>query len=165
MTAADARNEPETHDEDDDDAFRWEGDDQLGRASSAERRARVGAAVDRGDAEPEAGESGVLLDPGESASDGALRAVATGLFGILYLAYTVGWILSVQQGIGAATVDAQAVLEGFGDFLALVAAGVWFAGVLALTAESRLAVRVGWLAVGAGVLVPWPIVIQLAVRA
>ena len=43
---------------------------------------------------------------------------------------------------------------------ALLAAPAWFVGTLHLTRRSRPLVRVGWLALGLGVLLPWPILFR-----
>lgn len=53
------------------------------------------------------------------------------------------------------------MLWQFGEFLTILAAPLWFAAVLTLTRDHRPLVRVGWLALGLGVLIPWPFVLDL----
>ena len=86
------------------------------------------------------------------------RLLGTGVFGGLFLAYTVGWILSVQA-IGSGTTDLfSEIMWQFGEFLAIIAAALWFASTTYLTRETRTAVRFGWLALGLLLLFPWPII-------
>jgi hypothetical protein len=83
-------------------------------------------------------------------------APLTGLFALLYLALTVGWILaSGYTSAGTSDLVAQ-VLWQFGEFTAIIAAPLWF-GTTVLLTPWRLGVRVGWLALGLGVLLPWPL--------
>jgi hypothetical protein len=90
----------------------------------------------------------------------AAVTAATGLAGGLYIAYTVGWILSIGTlQLTGATLLIE-VLYQFGEFLAIIASALWFGTVMALTRNgTRSAVRLGWLALGALILVPWPLLI------
>ena len=84
---------------------------------------------------------------------------ATGLLAGVYLVYSVGWILSIGTlQLSGATLLIE-VLYQFGEFLAIIACALWFGAVMALTRGGRAAVRLGWLALGALVLVPWPLII------
>lgn len=84
---------------------------------------------------------------------------ATGVLAGVYLAYSVGWILSVGTlQLSGATLLIE-VLYQFGEFLAIIACALWFGTVMALTRGGRPAVRLGWLALGTLVLVPWPVLI------
>lgn len=93
---------------------------------------------------------------------GSARLV-TILFGVVYLALTVGWILAVQYTGSGSTSLLTEVLWQFGEFTAIVAAPLWFGATLTLTRGGRLVTRAGWLALGAGLLVPWPLLPLLAV--
>ncbi|WBU39279.1 hypothetical protein [Homoserinibacter sp. YIM 151385] len=147
--------------EPDDDALRWEGDEELGRSGVEDRmaavdRRRAGAddeGADGGDAE---GSDAVAVASGSSRGQGG-RTFATGLFALVFLLLTIGWILTVQQRFGTAALGVTAVLDGLGDFLTMIAPGLWFATTLHLTRDRRLRIRLGWLALGTGLLVPWPI--------
>jgi hypothetical protein len=131
---------------DDDEALSWAGDEEQGRAAPGLREAEpvvVGS-------EPEAVEA-----PGSRG-----RSAATAAFAVPYLVITVGWIFAVQQlTSGSASLFAE-ILWQFGEFLAMLAAPLWFAATLTLTKEHRPLVRVGWLALGLGVLLPWPLVLR-----
>lgn len=130
---------------DDSDALSWAGDDARGQAppSRAPRVDDVPVAAEAAEA------SATQSDP--------VRLVGTGIFAGIFLAYTVGWILSVQS-TGYAGLDLFGeIMWQFGEFLAIISAALWFATTLHLTRERRTAVRLGWLAVGVAVLVPWPI--------
>ncbi len=159
----------DAHDHDaadaDADALSWEGDEELGRSTSlTEPRPRRsepdarGAAGSAAAGSAAAGESAA----GESGVDDTPRRIATALFGVLYLAWTVGWILGIQivgSLLGLTANPVLAFVDRIGQFLALVAAPLWFAGVLQLTSASSTRVRVGWFAVGAGLLIPWPVLL------
>lgn len=93
---------------------------------------------------------------------GSARLV-TILFGVVYLALTVGWILAVQYTGSGSTSLLTEVLWQFGEFTAIVAAPLWFGATLTSTRGGRLVTRAGWLALGAGLLVPWPLLPLLAV--
>jgi hypothetical protein len=67
------------------------------------------------------------------------------------------------QYTGSGSTDlATEVLWQFGEFTAIVAAPLWFGATLTLTRVGRLLTRIGWLALGAGLLVPWPLLPLLA---
>ena len=146
------------HDElDDEEAFHWAGDEVGGREgarlpSEKTRDAVAGSGADVASAEP-----GLQSGP-------ATKAV-TALFGIVFLALTVGWILSVQYTGSGSTDLPTEVLWQFGEFTAIVAAPLWFGATLTLTRGGRLATRLGWLALGAGLLIPWPLLPLLAASA
>lgn len=91
----------------------------------------------------------------------AAIAAATGVLGGVYLAYSVGWILSVGTlQLQGATLLIE-VMYQFGEFLAIIACALWFGAVMALTRGGRPAVRLGWLALGTLVLVPWPFLLAV----
>ncbi|WP_167051608.1 hypothetical protein [Salinibacterium sp. ZJ77] len=147
---------PDPFDEDDE-ALQWAGDDVAGRDAP-----RLGGSLDS-DPESDADASHEDLDDDADADAPARRDVptlaVTAVFGVLYAAVTLGWILSVQL-LGYPAIDLPGeIMWQFGEFLSLISAGVWFAAVLALTHEGmrrRALVRAGWLALGLGVLVPLP---------
>ncbi|TPW77155.1 hypothetical protein [Schumannella soli] len=166
-------------DADEDDALSWEGDDDLGRTTSltdprtaaATRRprsatvdgcpVRAGGHVSDGELSAEDAdlEADLAVD-GERPRRDPVRLLVTGVFALIYLAFTVGWILAVQGIVGTALgsgstgwVDAIARIS---QFLALVASALWFVTVVHLTRDSRLIVRVGWMLLGTPLLLPWP---------
>lgn len=133
---------------DDDEALRWAGDEEQGRAAPRLGRVGVDADVVVDDEEPEA----------EAPGAGGRRAATVG-FAVPYLALAIGWIFSVQLADSPASVF-PAILWQFGEFLAMLAAPLWFAATLTLTRDARPRVRVGWLALGTLVLLPWPIILR-----
>jgi len=135
-------------DDEDADALTWAGDEEQGRAAPRLRGEDAPVVVDSA-AGPVA----------ETPGSGGRRA-ATVAFALPYLVLAVGWILSVEQLSSGARDLAYEIVWQFGEFLAMLAAPAWFAATLALTRGSRPLVRVGWLALGLGVLLPWPILLR-----
>jgi hypothetical protein len=137
--------------DDDDEALSWAGDELRGGVDPLSRNRLVevhGSTIDEADAEP--------------ATPTPLgRTAATVLFAVLYLGVVVGWILSVQITGSTATGLFSQVAWQFGEFVAIISGALWYLAVLTLTPDSRTAVRVGWFALGVGVLVPWPALLGL----
>jgi hypothetical protein len=132
----------------DDEALHWAGDEERGRDTPNLRGAEPAAEVLADDEPPVA--------PGARG-----RAAATIGFALPYLAYSVGWIFAVQN-LSAGNVPLWAeILWQFGEFLTILAAPLWFAATLKLTRDDRPLVRIGWLALGLGVLLPWPFLVDL----
>lgn len=140
---------------DDEEAFRWAGDEVGGRAGP-----RLPAATAADDGGP--GRARETPEP-TSPPPGVARFVTTGLFGALYLALTVGWILGVQfTGSGSRELLTE-ILWQFGEFTAIVSAPLWFGATLTMTRWRSLGERFGWLALGSALLFPWPLLPLLAV--
>lgn len=136
-------------DEDDDEALRWAGDEERGIAAPR-RGVTSPEPQDADDAEPD-------VEPPVPGGRG--RTAAAAVFVPLYLVIAVGWVLGIQWTSSGTTNLATEVLWQFGEFLAIVAAPLWFVATIRLTADSRPLARVGWLALGVGVLFPWPLVL------
>ena len=156
---------PRTPAPDDDSALRW---DEFGDPSYVESDAAMEARAARDGSETgDAGSaSGVdsaatdaALEPTVDLRPSALSAVLTALFAVVYGAYSVGWII----GIGLVPLSGPTlvveIMYQFSEFLTLIASALWFAAVVALTRGGRTVHRVGWLALGTLVLVPWPLVL------
>lgn len=136
---------------DDDDALSWAGDDIRGGIDPLTRNRPAEATVsslDEADAAPEA-------------PSNLGRTAATVLFAVLYLGVVVGWILSVQITGSSATDVFSQVAWQFGEFVAIISGALWYLAVLTLTPDTRTGVRIGWFALGLGVLLPWPILLVL----
>lgn len=131
---------------DDDAALSWAGDEEQGRAAPRLREPEPVVVADEVESEEAPGARG--------------RSVATAVFALPYLAITVGWIFAVQQLTSGSTSLFGEILWQFGEFLAILAAPVWFVATLTLSERRRPLVRVGWLALGLGLLVPWPLVLR-----
>ena len=131
----------------DDEALHWAGDEARGQAGPT-----LGRAASERDAIDDQPTDVVVV------TSNPARLLGTGVFAGVFLAYAVGWILSVQA-LGSGTTDLFAeIMWQFGEFLAIISAALWFATTTYLTRETRTAVRFGWLALGVLLLFPWPIV-------
>jgi len=139
--------------DDDDEALRWAGDELRGGVDPLTRNRVSGAAAASIDN---------TMDAVPAAPTNLARTTATVGFAVLYLAIVVGWILSVQITGSAATDLFSQVAWQFGEFVAIISGALWYLTVLTLTPDSRTAIRVGWFALGVGVLLPWPILLVLA---
>lgn len=151
---------------DDDAALRW---DEFDDPSYVESDAAI-AARDEVDASSEGDASGASRDVADrdaahdapaSIRSSAGTTLLTALFAVVYLAYSVGWII----GIGLVPLSGPTLLieimYQFSEFLAIIASALWFGAVVALTRGGRAVHRFGWLALGALVLLPWPFVLGL----
>ncbi|WP_026481886.1 hypothetical protein [Agromyces subbeticus] len=153
----------------DDDALRWEGDDDPTLAPGWKA---VGAP-----AQPEAADEGTDEQVRQRREDGAAASgdevetsdappqtasatlVILGVLGGVYLLYAVGWLIVAVRSTapGASIVgDAMYVL---GLWFAVLAPALWFAVVLLATERPRA--RLSWLALGVVVLVPLPFVLGM----
>ncbi|GAA1494885.1 hypothetical protein [Curtobacterium herbarum] len=93
-------------------------------------------------------------DPDAPETSGAL--IGFGVFGGLYLLYTVAWLLTASTTYLMTT---DAVLSGFVTllrFLAIVAPALWFAVVIWVARTRSTRTRLLWMLLGAVALFPWP---------
>lgn len=135
-------------DGEDEEALSWVGDEEQGRAAPLLRDLDNPVAV-----------SGADENELDEVPGAAGRRAATVGFVLPYLLLTVGWIFAVQLSAGPGDAFAG-ILWQFGEFLAMLVAPLWFAATLTITGRSRPLVRVGWLALGLGVLLPWPLILR-----
>jgi len=121
----------------------------------------AGSASHDGDGHGDAGDAATDAGADPAASDlpaPGLRLL-TAAFAVVFVLWSVGWIISVGLvPISGPTLVIE-VLYQFSEFLAIVASALWFAATVALTPQHRLAPRLGWFALGALVLLPWPLVL------
>jgi hypothetical protein len=134
--------------DDDEEAFHWAGDEVGGRE---------GARLPIDDQDATAGSDADVAPAGPALRSQGLGTALTLLFGLGYLALTVGWILGTGFTSSGSTSVLVDILWQFGEFTAIVAAPLWFGATLLLTRGSRMLVRAGWLLLGLGVLLPWPL--------
>jgi hypothetical protein len=89
--------------------------------------------------------------------------VLLAVFGGLYAVWTIAWVLAV---VAAPTQQASSLLDAimyqFGEFLAIVAAPLWFGVVWWLSAGAGTRPRLAWLVAGLVVLFPLPLVLPVA---
>lgn len=145
----------------DDEALRWQGDDDPTLSPGWKT---VGPSVDTSPdpAMPSeaAAPKAIVTDPTPDAARqvGSAELVLLGVFGGVYLLYTVGWILTV---IGVANPGADPVaafMFTVGLWLAVLAPAIWFL-IAFVSTRGRARARLVWLLVGALLLVPIPFVI------
>lgn len=149
--------------DDDLDALTWAGDEDRARRGVRTARDDRPGVSGRDDEDSRAGadrsrlESDANVDEPEVAPPGGpVATLVTALGAVVYLALTVGWVLAVQLTAGGTDV-VSAVLWQFGEFLAIAAAPLWFVAVQTLVPRRRVGVRAAWLLLGAGLLLPWPL--------
>ena len=88
--------------------------------------------------------------------------VLLAVFGGLYAVWTIAWVLAI---VAAPTQQAGSLLDAimyqFGEFLAIVAAPLWFGIVWWLSAGAGANRRLSWLLAGLIVLAPLPLVLPV----
>jgi hypothetical protein len=92
---------------------------------------------------------------------GSALLVTLGVFGGVFLLFTVGWIIGVQRSTVPSTGLFFAFMYRLGQILAIAAPATWFVGVLVLARERRAGVRILWLLLGVVLLAPWPFILGL----
>jgi hypothetical protein len=134
----------------DDDALRWEGDDDPTLAPGWKTVGNPVPATDAGRAANEGdGESDA-----DAAQTGSVELVVLGVLGGVYLLYAVGWlIVAVGTSPPGVSVVGDA-MYALGLWLAVLAPALWYGLMLLATRRSRP--RLAWLVLGALVLVPLP---------
>jgi hypothetical protein len=98
-----------------------------------------------------------LEEPGMSSA----LLVTLGVFGGVFLLFTVGWIIGVQRAPAPSANLFFAFMYRLGQVLAVAAPAAWFVGVLVLARDRRTPVRILLLLLGVVLLAPWPFVLGL----
>jgi hypothetical protein len=142
--------------DDEDEALRWEGDDDktlapgwrtvgtpVPAARPVDETTDAAASVD--------GDSDATAEAGDQ--PGSAELVLLGVFGGVYLLYTLGWILSVLRVQNPATDPVGQSMFALGLWLAVLAPALWFGVTFTLT-RGRPRARLVWMLVGAVVLLP-----------
>ncbi|RFA15299.1 hypothetical protein B7R21_04570 [Subtercola boreus] len=81
--------------------------------------------------------------------------IAFGVFGGIFLLYTVGWLVTFIRNPVADT-SLAGIVQSAQNILAIAAPALWFIVTLLVGAKRRVPVRVVWLLIGVVVLLPWP---------
>ena len=142
--------------EPDDEALHWAGDEARGQAAPRLRDPEAASAP----LESASGASEQTDAPRSPAERGLLAG--TIVFGLVYLALSIGWISSAQLLVYPSFDLLGEIMWQFGEFLAMIAPALWFAAAFTLTPEGtprRGTKRMLALLAGALVLVPWPALI------
>jgi hypothetical protein len=133
-------------DYEEEEALNWDGGSDPTHVDSA-KRAEV---AEREEVEPATG-SGLL--------------VLYGLFGGIFILYTVGWLIAVQRMTTTIANPFFDFMSKFGEFFAVASPAIWFIGLLYVTRQSKARHRVFWLVIGVVVLMPVPFVLGLGATA
>ena len=107
--------------------------------------------VDSGAPDAVAGSDEAGIAPGVSSP----MLVVYGVFGGIYLLYTVGWLIIALRGSQTTGVALNDIMLHVSMLLAVAAAPAWFIAALALTATRRSWLRIVMLVLGMLVLIPW----------
>jgi hypothetical protein len=145
----------------DDDALRWEGDDDPTLAPGWKRvgePAPLDAPTTAADAAPAA--ATVATDETDATRQaGSVELVVLGLLGGVYLLYAIGWLIWASTPAVELGDPVAQFMYGLGRWFAVLAPVLWFAAVLWLAAAHRRA-RLLWLVAGAVLLVPVPFLLR-----
>lgn len=163
----------------DDEALSWAGDDDptpAPVAKSSPQAPKVAPPAEPApEPVPEQAAEPTALDLAEDAEDAAAEAylaaaekdnaqlssamlISFGILGGVYLLETVGWLVHVLRNQIAAASVFQ-VSDQIVQFLAVASAPLWFTAALFLTRNRTARSQIGWLLLGAFVLMPWPFVL------
>lgn len=137
----------------DDDALRWEGDDDPTLAPGWKT---VGKAVPL-EGQPAATE--VDAEPDAATQAGSAELVMLGVLGGVYLLYSIGWLIDATTAPPQLADPVAQFMYSLGRWFAVAAPALWFATVLWLATEHRR-VRLIWLIAGAVLLVPVPFLLR-----
>ncbi|TFC81125.1 DNA polymerase III subunit gamma/tau [Cryobacterium cheniae] len=156
-----------------DDALGWAGDDDPTLVSGdegGETGTSTGTAADAGTGALEPPEGWTVAGPAsaveaQNAADAALTRTATtslalvslGIFGGIYLLYTIGWFIGVARIQNPQADVLSEFMFSLGLWLAVAAPAVWFAVTFWLTRTHPRA-RIGWLLLGVVLLAPLPFI-------
>lgn len=148
----------------DDDALRWDGDEQDVSLPRGWRAVGKGAAAVHTEAEvsdvpTEAGTDDTPAGEREPEPLGNAALLGLGIFGGIYLLIIIGWLIAGfrLRILGGVLAGGFAPYD-VGMWAAVAAVPIWFGTVFVLTRRSRTWVRFVWLAAGAVLMVPWPFV-------
>ena len=131
-------------DDDDDSALTWDGDD----ADAVIERPRPAVVAPEVDG-----------DVPVAAPTSSIQLVTYGILAGVYLLYAVGWGITVaRSGLFSSNLFVE-IMSQFSEFLAIIAAPLWFALAFVLTRNSRRIVRLLWLIAGLVVLMPVPFIL------
>jgi hypothetical protein len=120
-----------------------------------------GAENDPTHVEAPAAEQAADSDEPHEPGTGSALLVTLGVFGGIFLLYTVGWLIGMQRSTVPSATLFFVFMYRLGQVLAIAAPAAWFVGVLVLARERRAGVRIIWLLVGVVLLAPWPFILGL----
>ncbi len=140
----------------DDDALRWEGDDDPTLAPGWKT---VGSPVPLAGAATEPDGAGQTATKDVPSQPGSAELVMLGVLGGVYLLYSIGWLITASRPAPVLADPVAQFMYGFGRWFAVAAPALWFGAALWLASQHRRA-RLLWLIAGAIVLVPVPFLLR-----
>lgn len=139
----------------DDDALRWEGDDDPTLAPGWKA---VGTPVPFASS-PDGVDTEAASDTDASTQAGSAELVLLGVLGGVYLLYSIGWLIVAITAPPQLADPVAQFMFSLGRWFAVAAPGLWFAAVLWLASEHRHS-RLTWLIAGAVLLAPVPFLLR-----
>ncbi len=154
-------------DPDDDDALRWEGDDDPTLAPGWKAVGAPAAAASLDEPRDEAAHNGEGVrdsadepEPTDAASaTSSVELVALGVLGGVFLLYAIGWLVAALGEQPFFDDPVAQFMYALGSWFAVLAAPLWFGAVLWLASGHRRA-RLIWLIIGAVLLLPVPFLLR-----
>lgn len=152
----------------DDDALSWDGDEKTSLPSGWRA---VGKGSDWVETEGDAASVTHTPTADEPQTMGNAALLGLGIFGGVFLLYAVGWFIAagrmeypaIMLLNGGLSANSEALLGTIMfqvlKWASILAPAVWFGVVFVLTRNSRAWVRFAWLAAGAFLLIPWPMLL------
>ncbi|ARC57350.1 hypothetical protein AS850_09710 [Frondihabitans sp. 762G35] len=147
----------ETRPENDDEALSWGESRDPSYVEGPAADAASTAVGDDPDDDPE--------EDDEELPEGVLSSpllVAHGVFGAVFLLYTVAWLLAVSRGSAPNLAGVPLAFWYIGQYLAVVSAPLWFTAALLLTPVTPPKARLIWFVAGVVVLLPWPFLLGVS---
>ena len=108
---------------------------------------------------------GTVVMPGDKAPLSSPMLITLGILAGVYLLFTIGWIVGGLRLQGTAQFLVSPVGYQAALWLAIAAPLLWFVAAYVLSRTARTWVRLVWLVAGLVLLVPWPFVMVGAVGA
>ncbi|KQM25523.1 hypothetical protein ASL10_08190 [Frigoribacterium sp. Leaf8] len=84
--------------------------------------------------------------------------VVHGVLGGVFLLWAAGWIVAVGDFTNPFTDAISSLMWNLGELFAVVAPIAWFVAVIVLVPVDRTGRRLAWMALGALLVAPWPLV-------
>lgn len=150
----------------DEDALRWDGDDDPTAVATPEALALPDGFTAVGKGADEVGridDDGTVVMPGHRKPLSSAMLVTLGIIGGIFALYVIGWVIGGLRLQGNRDYLLSDIMFQGSLWLAVLAPLIWFGTVFLLTMRSAAWVRIAWLVAGLVLLVPWPFIMMGAV--
>lgn len=131
----------------DDDALRWEGDEDRLTTGEPESPARRTSKTKEESSDSESTEKTGLS---------SLALVSMGVFAGIYLLFTVAWLITALRNPTAIADVLGNTMFQLGMWLTVLAPALWFIAVVVIWKNMGVLKQMLWLTVGVVALIPWP---------